>query len=64
MFRTGKNTDRTGEIRPFRPVNGYWAKTLKAFFFLFVNFGVFQGQNGEKLSKLRKPSRKKEKNAQ
>ena len=31
-------------------------------FFVVVNFDVFQGQDGEKLSKLRKPSRKKEKN--
>ena len=34
---------------------------VKSFFFL-VNFDIFQGQDGVKLSKLRKPSRKKEKN--
>ena len=30
--------------------------------FFGVNFDVFQWQDGEKLSKLRKPNRKKEKN--
>ena len=43
---------------------GKWipSRNLKNFFLLFVNFDIFQGQDGEKLSKLRKPSRKKEKN--
>ena len=32
LFRTGKNTNRTGEIWLFRPVNGYRAETQKVSF--------------------------------
>ena len=32
LLRTGKNTNRTSEIRLFRLVNGYWAETQKVSF--------------------------------